>query len=413
MYDNSYELAKKSSFKGIADDIVRKALNNIYNKKVDIKKDIEPNIYKATKEVFDDIVDNAFGRTEFGDINFDFVNELKHNNSVFAAFRTHRQQNDIAKQLLDSNNRIKPFAQFEKDVQPLTGKYNKSWLKTEADTAVIRARQAAIFKKHEEDADLFPNFKWLPSTSPHPRETHRAFYGMVFAGNDSFLQHNFPGNEWNCKCRITSTDEEPTNKKVKAASDAPPGLDENPAFSGAIYSKSHPYFTNTYPGADKAVNTLLNNGYKSVKEYKNGGKVLIHELVNKKDPDYKDLYNVSNFFAKDGKIAKILPKLHYKDVKYNEIYGNLKGSKYEGKCPDIEVNGNFIEYESFKRPFTAKKISRMLSHGIKQSNKLILDNRKGASIRYIKKIIEDRIRIGQRIDEVWIYEKGGKLTLIK
>lgn len=50
----------------------------------------------------------------------------------------------------------------------------------------------------------------------------------------------------------------------------------------------------------------------------------------------------------------------------------------------------------------------MLTHGLIQSNRIIIDNTKGASDRIIRKAIMARLKIGTDIEEVWLYEKGCK-----
>jgi hypothetical protein len=88
------------------------------------------------------------------------------------------------------------------------------------------------------------------------------------------------------------------------------------------------------------------------------------------------------------------------------VFGQLKGTKYERKCPDLIADGVFYEYESFVPPFKKEKTGNMLSKGLKQSSYVIINNNKGASDRFIKKNIFDRIKLGQIVDEVLIYEKG-------
>jgi len=55
----------------------------------------------------------------------------------------------------------------------------------------------------------------------------------------------------------------------------------------------------------------------------------------------------------------------------------------------------------------------MISHGVKQSSRIIINNNKGASDRYIKRLIYDRINYTYDIEEVWIYEKGNVRLLFK
>ena len=250
------ELAeKKNKFKILSNDIITKALKNIYSKKVNVKSEIEKNLFDATLSSLSD----AIMSVEFGNVNQEFIGQLKSSVEVFAAFKTHRQQNDIAQQMLDEKGKLKAFEKFAEDTKQITGKYNKLWLRTEFDTAVIRARAAANFKKFAEDTDLFPNLKWLPSTSPHPRDAHRAFYNLVRPYNDDFWKSHYPGNEWNCKCSITNTDD-PEDRVVPKVNYVPsPGIDENPGFTGNIFTKTHPYVEEQYTGAEKAVNSFLKN----------------------------------------------------------------------------------------------------------------------------------------------------------
>jgi hypothetical protein len=56
----------------------------------------------------------------------------------------------------------------------------------------------------------------------------------------------------------------------------------------------------------------------------------------------------------------------------------------------------------------------MISKGLKQASKVIIDNNKGCSDRYILTNIHNRLRdknFKNNIDEIWVYEKG-KVRLI-
>ena len=55
----------------------------------------------------------------------------------------------------------------------------------------------------------------------------------------------------------------------------------------------------------------------------------------------------------------------------------------------------------------------MVSHGMKQSSRMIINNTKGASDRFIRQAIVARINVGATVKEVWLYEKGRKRLLFK
>jgi hypothetical protein len=147
------------------------------------------------------------------------------------------------------------------------------------------------------------------------------------------------------------------------------------------------------------------------KRFENGGKI---EIANgyKKKADHNDLHSISRFFAQKGNNVKITTNIHFKDKKYVAVFGTLIGTKYDRKCPDLIINGNFYEYENYTPPFKVEKISNMISRGIKQSSKIIINNNKGTSHRIIRRNIYNRIAIErQNIEEVWIYEKGETILL--
>ena len=149
--------------------------------------------------------------------------------------------------------------------------------------------------------------------------------------------------------------------------------------------------------------------FKTYMRYKNGGKVLIHTKVDRKQSDYTDLLTIANIFAKTGKVVKITPSVHYKSYTYKEIYGSLIGTPYERKCPDLLIGDQFYEYENFYPPFVKRKIANMISHGAKQSSRIIINNNKGAADRYIRDNIYKRFKdktFTYIITEIWLYEKG-------
>ncbi|WP_158580811.1 hypothetical protein [Bacteroides sp. AM16-24] len=245
----------------ISAEIMAKVLRDIFEKKFNVREDIDGELYEATLEIFNRAADEGFTSIEPDDPEFDFLEQIRGNNEVFSAFRTHRMQNDIAAQLLDTDGRLKPFPKFQEDVQSIIGEYNTNWLQTEYDTAVLRAHQAADWKKFERDSDIMPNLRWMPTTSVEVDEIHRQFWSirLTLPVNDSFWKYHRPGDRWNCKCSLEQTDDKPTPADgIPVTDEKPaPGLDNNPGEDGKLFSDSHPYIADAYQGAGKAVETFL------------------------------------------------------------------------------------------------------------------------------------------------------------
>ena len=145
------------------------------------------------------------------------------------------------------------------------------------------------------------------------------------------------------------------------------------------------------------------------KSFDGSGKIHLMKGVDKTKPDFKAILTLATLFARDGSEVKILTSCHFKSSEYSIVFSRLLGTKFERKCPDFLIDGQFYEYEGFERPWNKRKISNMLSHGLSQSDRIIIDNTKGASDRFIRKAIMARLNMKHaQICEVWLYEKGRK-----
>lgn len=152
------------------------------------------------------------------------------------------------------------------------------------------------------------------------------------------------------------------------------------------------------------------------KQYPNGGTIWLMMGLDNSGSDYKDIMAIAKFLAKNGHEVKVLHAVHCKDPLYKLIFGDLIGTLYYRKCPDLLVDGLFYEYESYDRPFKSRKISHMLKRGAEQASRIIIDNNKGASDRFIINMIQNRLKdrnFRGDIEEVQVYEKGTVRSLFK
>ena len=238
-------------------------LRAIYNKDIDVRTEIERSIFDETLRLFNEATAQGLAESQDPAIITDrFLYELRTNNAVFSAFKTHRMQNDIAAQLIDpKTGQLKSFDRWRLDIKGMTDRYCTQWLQTEYDTAIIRAHQAADWKHFLEEQDVFPNVRWMPTTSITPDPLHQHYWEkkLTLPVNHPFWQEHRPGDRWNCKCTLQQTDE-PVNAEALDGWTPPlpmPGLDNNPASDGKLFSDTHPYITEAYPGAQQAVDNFL------------------------------------------------------------------------------------------------------------------------------------------------------------
>ena len=235
----------------------------------DVEHKIDPDLFTDSYTALNEAVDRAVKLSvKWGKPDKGFIQELKRNNAVFAAFKAHREQNDLAGLLVDDDGNARSFDSFRMAAAPVIGEYNVNWLQTEYATAVRVARTAVRFKQYEKDGDLYPNGEWLPSRAAEPRMSHRKYYHTVRRLTDPWWETHYPGCVWGCQCDMRNTDKpithvgdnpaapgaEPTTvPPSEEAGVRSPGLSRNPARSGELFSRDHPYFTSAYPGAEKAV----------------------------------------------------------------------------------------------------------------------------------------------------------------
>lgn len=339
---------------------------------------------------------------------------LKYNIAEFSAFKetSFRKQLEA---LLTSGGKTLSWADFRKKAEALHIEYNMRWLKTEYDQTVATANMADKWQDFVAQQDLYPNLKYSTVGDGRVREKHRNWHGLILPITHSFWKKHLPPNDWGCRCNVTQTDEEPTVTIPDTGGKS--GFENNAAVSGKIFNK--------IPYADGLTNAEINDAKsfskrnadgliveRSVlKSFKNGGKITVSNLVDSAASDYADLIKCCTHFAKLGKETELLPRVNVKSPLYKQFFGKLIGTRFEGKCPDLNVGGLFYELEGFDGVDTGNKLTKMFSRGLKQSTRLIIKDN-GSTLNHYLKVINFRIKEGQQIDEVWILRENGKLDQV-
>ena len=240
---------------------IARALVNIYKGNVDIDHEVEENLFQETRQIFNEAITEGYANATEKDIplpNDTFNNSFQNSADVFSAFRVHRMQQDIAAQMIGDDGQLKPFSKFVKDVSPYIEHRNRAWLRTEYNTAILRAQNAAEWKMFEAEKDVYPNLEWIESTSPNPGADHRVFWGTVRPVDDPFWNEHKPGDRWNCKCELQQSDSNVTATSTSdGKSDPARGLESNPAKSEELFSDKHPYYPKSCLSCPFAGNKLM------------------------------------------------------------------------------------------------------------------------------------------------------------
>ena len=227
-------------------DVLATFLRKVYNG-FDTSHDIEPTAWREALRLINEATVEGLSRADVPPTHEEeFYRELRHSNEVFAAFKVHSMGEKMAAKLTTQDGKLKPFRQWAEEVQGISSHYVGSWLRTEYDTAIIRAHTAADWRRFERDKDIMPNLRWMPTTSPEPDSAHRVYWQnkLTLPVDHPFWNRHHPGDRWNCKCMLEQTDEPANPEVLDGIEDTPPqrGLENNPGKDGHTFNDTHPYF---------------------------------------------------------------------------------------------------------------------------------------------------------------------------
>lgn len=108
------------------------------------------------------------------------------------------------------------------------------------------------------------------------------------------------------------------------------------------------------------------------KQYPNGGKIWLMPGLDETGSDYKDILAIAKCLAHSGHEVKMLHAVHYRDPLYRKVFGELMETRYYRKCPDLLVDGEFVEYESYTSDHPKNAFRNMLHNGLAQSDNIII-----------------------------------------
>lgn len=376
-----------------------------------------------------------------------FYAALRHSNEVFAAFKVHNMGRLMAASLTGPDGKLKPFAGWARDVQPVVSHHVGAWLRTEYDTAVIRAHNAADWRRFERDKDVMPNLRWMPTTSPAPESSHRSFWEcrLTLPVDDPFWNEHHPGDRWNCKCSLEQTDGPATPElKAEFGGERPQrGLENNTGRDGHTFSDTHPYFPDSCdkccfykPDVKNLFTRILHNRRKDCYNCTFVNKV-INNAHDKQPPEadtYKDVYKgcvfaspyhgenelkenarLAAFVAgKLGRTVYLLPRLD----PMNPIQARLRATLLPegvipGKNPDFLIGGRLFDGKSMlgiRRDATGRQKKNAIETRIKkakeQADNIILEIPSSVTRKLIHRTVTNYLSRSSRERIVMVHWKN-------
>ena len=127
-----------------------------------------------------------------------FITALEMNLFHFSAGKTLAEIQELNKAFRESGN----FQEFSKKAEQICGTFNKTWQKTEYETAVLTAESASNYHRLMGKTKMFPYWKYVTAGDEKVREEHRKLDGGILPANDPRWKKIFPPNGWKCRCRV-------------------------------------------------------------------------------------------------------------------------------------------------------------------------------------------------------------------
>ena len=267
-------------------------------------------------------------------------------------------------------------------------KYNR-WQSTEYNSAVARSRSAKQWQRFEDNKDVLPNLKWIPSRSVNRREEHIQFYNRVWAKDDPFWSKNQPGNVYGCKCDWVETNEPVTDGNAKGKTkSSTPGLDVNPGIQGELFSMDHPYIAEA-----KGDEALIRDIAKNEVTYDG---VRISVMADAKE--MRDNITTGRVLAKGGEDVLIR-----RDFNPNTVGGFDKSHN-----PEYEING--VKADA-KRVESDKGVSGAFKKAIEQECRIVIIDldKNNVPLKGIANRISNRsadFLKTKALDECWVVKNG-------
>ena len=397
-------------------------LAGIYRDEWGVDELLDSQVLSETRAIFGRAIDKGVPRSTSH--RTAFKERLKASTDVFSAFRVHRQAEDVAAQLVDENGNRRSFRDWAERVQPYLNHQNRTWLQTEYSTAIRRAHDEADWQRFADDADLYPNLEWVPSTSATPGADHKAFWGTVLPVDDAFWSEHRPGDRWNCKCSLRQTDKAPTAAPRVSGKQHEPqaGLRAKPG-SKEVFSEDHAYYPEgcSFCVFAKGLRGLMANLSSKAKPFSKDGTCLTCQLRIK--CEQKERKEWTGIETRRGSV-----RIHCRHGK-TETRSNTETATYlankHGYEIDLLPTGSERTADSYNRTLRKeqeyKEVEKATDNAVqmairsakKQADSIVLTVPPAMDLNVLRHALNDRLRRYDNVTDVTIIKDGKDATFTR
>lgn len=303
-------------------------------------------------------VQKGYGKREidWNSPDADMIQNLTENVYQFAAAKNYHELRDMTDAVHDGD-KVRSFDEFEKEVKDITGKYNRSWLRSEYNQAIAASQSAARWGDYQRNAKDMPFLQYQCVMDDNTRPEHASLHGIIKRIDDPFWDEFMPPNGWGCRCEAIqlpgSSYEETPDKDIHPAG-VPDMFRTNFGKKGIVFPPGHAYYKRFPKEYEQQAKTMARAEVRRILDNAEAYKKL------KDSPDYSDVafdytngglkatHKDHNFSANEGKYGVLqgVYEMNARDALYQAGHKiTLESEKMpEGvKTPDGFLDGKVMD----------------------------------------------------------------------
>jgi SPP1 gp7 family putative phage head morphogenesis protein len=407
---------------GIPSSVLDAFLKKIYDATISDDGTLDQDLFEKELEKIFSSFERGFGKTligtEFGTPNWEYLQNLKHNTAVFAAFKQNTEIKEAHLLLFDDAGNKRTWREFRQAALSVCDKYNQRWLKTEYNQAHQTARMAAKWKRFEEGKDLYPNLVYVAVMDERTRESHAKLNGTVRPIDDPFWDIYYPPNGWGCRCSVRATDKKVT-EILGDIENMPSIFKNNPGKTAEIFSQDNPYAIASAAAAgkikafasDKVKTPAMLLADKAEFDAWETNADYIRSYFSKTSGGYYISHKAHNFDTKTGKFEKKAMK-----SMADKGYKIMANAERMAKTPDLTdlVSGRSFEIKTVVR-YSSNSVMRAIQKGLEKSDNVILCFSEGVDYEKMRsglaKFLNNMEKFGfTRTGKIYYINDAGKLV---
>lgn len=373
---------------------MEKLVKEIWEKKA-LESGYDPVLIQAYGERLSQAIDKGYQVSEdFSTPDQKKIHALKKNVWQFSSAKSYTQLKQLSEALVKPDGTVRPFDEFRIQASIITGEQLRH-LKTEYNTAVAGAQMASKWEEIKRMKASYPLLEFIAIEDNHTSALCRSLNGVIRPVDDPLWAQFYPPNHYNCRSTVKQLRKgeiTPDDKIVRP--NIPKIFKVNLGERGLAFPEDHAYFDGM--PADVAHESRKHFPYNmqfdimDISE-ETLGIVRRHFMVDTKASDYERNYNIAVSKAKTEKIIiDLMPTLDPNSYVTQRavIFPDAKFRK----SPDLRINKVLWEEESIDlgKPLTQENISRKLSKGIKQAERVIMSLYDEVSEEILSRVAEGK-----------------------